>query len=63
MSAPQMWSLEWDDGRKERFWGTITLEGSFVRLVHYTGGVAGMPRPDREQVVRAEKLRGWETDR
>lgn len=59
---PRMWKLVWRTGRAETFWGTVTIEGSFVRLVHYTGGVAGMPRPDRERVVRAEELREWRSD-
>jgi hypothetical protein len=59
---PKMWMLVWASGREERFWGTITVEGPFIRLVHYTGGVAGFPRPSSERVVRIEALRGWSSD-
>ena len=66
MSAA-MWIIVWlnDDGttRDERFWGTIEVEGQMVHLTHYSGGVAGFPRPMEERFVPLARIKEWRSDR
>lgn len=63
---PQMWLITWIErpDRPERFWGTIkVVEGGFVELTHYSGGVSGLPYPMDTRVVPKERIVEWRTDK
>jgi hypothetical protein len=61
-----MWMLVWQEAdgtrREKRHWGTVAVEGQMVRLVHYSGGVAGLPHPMSERVVPLARLAEWRSD-